>query len=311
MKNPERLILGWDVGGTKSSAVVGTPCGEVRDKILWPSVTERGPEAMLRDFLDAARALRERWGDFAAVGVSIGGPLDPKKGLILSPPHLPGWDRIPLRDRLAAELQLPVVIEHDAAACLLAEHLWGGAQGATHAAYLTAGTGFGAGILIDGRVLRGPTGQTVEIGHIRLADRGPVLYGKAGCVESFCSGTGIALLANELFPEQFPGPTPVAELATRAQAGDPQSREVLEMAGRLTGRVCAMLGDLFSPEVIIIGSLARYLPGWWLEEVRGEFAREVLPHNGSNSRIIASVLGDKLQDLSCIAAYVFAENCPA
>jgi len=305
--NSERLILGWDIGGTKSSAVVCTAAGQVQAKATWPSQTERGPKAMLQDFLDAVTPLRQRFGAFAAVGVSIGGPLDPQHGIILSPPHLPRWDRLPLGDILAAEFKLPVTIEHDAAACLLAEHLWGGAQGATHAAYLTAGTGFGAGILLGGKVVRGPSGQTVEIGHIRLADHGPVLYGKAGSVEAFCSGTGIALLASELFPEQFPQPVPVRELAEKAQAGDAAAREVLLTAGRSTGRVCAMLGDLFSPEVIIVGSLARYLPDWWLQEVREEFAREVLPQNGAHTQIIASVLGDKLQDLSCIAPCVFKE----
>lgn len=261
---------------------------------------------MLRDFLKAAASLQKQHGSFSSAGVSVGGPLDPVNGMILSPPHLPGWDRLPLRDRLSKEMSLPVTIEHDAAACLLAEHLWGGARGAAYAAYLTSGTGFGAGIMIDGRVLRGPRGQTVEIGHVRLSDRGPVLFGKAGCAESFCSGTGIALLAHELYPEQFPEPVPVRELAGKCAQGDEFARDVLLTAARATGRVCAMLGDLFSPEIIIIGSLARYLPEWWLQEIRAEFGREVLPHNGAHCQIISTVLGDRLQDLSCIAPCVFS-----
>ncbi len=310
MSNPKHLFLGWDIGGTKSSAVVGTSEGTILGRASWPSLTGRGPNAMLQDFCDAVGPLQKQFGDFAALGVSVGGPMNTEQGIILSPPHLPGWDNLPLRKILASKFQLPIMIEHDAVACLLAEHLWGGARGATHAIYLTAGTGFGAGILTGGKILRGPSGQTVEIGHIRLANEGPVLHGKAGCIESFCSGTGLALLARELFPKEFPGPVPVKELAKMAQEGNPSARDVLLAGGRWTGRACAMLGDIFSPEVIIIGSLAYYLPDWWLEAVREEFKREVLAQNGSHTKIIPSVLGERLQDLSSIAPCLSAQAAP-
>lgn len=305
MISSDDFILGWDIGGTKSSAVVATESGRILEKKTWPSFAQRGPEAMLQDFLEASGAHGKRFEKFAAVGVSVGGPLDPIKGIILSPPNLPGWNHIPLRDLLHAEFNLPVTIEHDAIACLLAEYLWGGARGTTHAVYLTSGTGFGAGILLDGKPVRGPEGQTSEVGHVRLAERGPEVFGKAGCAESFCSATGLSMLATELFPEHFREPVPARELSMKAQEGDPFAREVLMTGARYTGRVCAMFGDLFSPEVIIVGSLARYLPEWWLEGVRAEFSREVLPQNGGHCRIIPPVLGDSLQDLSCIAPCVF------
>ena len=205
MRNDE-LILGWDVGGTKSAAVVGTVCGEVLARQAWASDAHEGPSRMLAVFLEHARALRGRFASIARVGVSIGGPLNTRTGEILSPPHLPGWDRIPLTAMLRRELGLPVVVEHDAAPCLEAEWLWGAASGATHAAYLTCGTGFGAGVMIDGRILRGPAGQSPEIGHVRVADDGPVMFGKAGCAESFCGGEGLPKLAAMMFPRRFAAP---------------------------------------------------------------------------------------------------------
>jgi len=306
--DPNSTLIGWDVGGTKSTALIGTPDGRVLARDSWPSHTERGPQAMIAEFLERVAPLMRQFPAAAALGVSIGGPLNPGQGIIFSSPHLPGWDNLPLRDILVRELKINVIIEHDAAACLLAEHLWGAAAGLTHAAYITAGTGCGAGILIDGRVLRGPTGQSPEIGHIRMAEEGPLLFGKRGCVESFCSGTGIGLLARELFPEHFPQPVTTRELADLANSGDQPAREVLLTSAKWMGRVCAMLTDLFSMEVIIIGSLARYLPEWWLEKIREEFTREVLPQNGSHTRIIPSGLGDRLQDLSTIAPCVFPEH---
>lgn len=300
--------LGWDIGGTKSAALIVGSEGEVLAKQTWPSQAERGPDAMLEDFLSAVGTFGGDLSSPVAVGVSIGGPLDPVSGRIFSPPHLPGWDDYPLKDRLEDRLQKPVTVEHDAAACLIAEHLWGNASATRHAAYLTAGTGCGAAILHEGRILRGPAGQTTEIGHLRFADDGPEVYGKRGSVESFCSGTGIALLAQEMFPERFPQPVPVKDLVRLAAEGESPAREVLERSARCFGRVCAWLSDLFAPQVIIIGSLATYLPPWWLDAIRAEWIEEALPRHRDQAAIQASALQDRLQDLSSIAACVLADR---
>ena len=303
----ERAILGWDVGGTKSAAVVGTEDGEILARREWASRAHRGPDAMIAEFLPQARELTAECQGVAGVGVSIGGPLNPLEGKVLSPPHLPKWDNVPLVEILRRELDLPVVIEHDAAACLLAEWLWGAARGTTHAIYLTCGTGCGAGVLIDGRVLRGPHGESPEVGHIRLAPDGPVMFGKAGCTESFCSGEGIGKLAGWMFPERFGGATDTKRLAELSAAGDADARAVLIESARRTGQLCALLADTFSPEVIALGSLARYFDGWWLREVVDAFRAEALPANSAHTRILPAALAERLQDLSPVAAWVFRQ----
>lgn len=263
---------------------------------------------MLWDFLSAAESFGDDFRSTSTVGVSIGGPLDPVSGRIFSPPHLPGWDDYPLKRILEEHLGKPVTVEHDAAACLIAEHLWGNARSTRHAAYLTAGTGCGAAILHDGHILRGPAGQTTEIGHLRFADDGPEVYGKRGSVESYCSGTGIALLAHAMFPERFPQPVPVKQLVRLAVGGESAAREVLERSARCFGRVCAWLSDLFAPQVIIIGSLATYLPPWWLDLIRAEWSAETLPRHRESAVITASALQERLQDLSSVAACVLEER---
>ncbi len=303
--DPTKHILGWDVGGTKSAAVVASAGGEVLARREWPSRAERGPDAMTRDFLARAGELLDECPDVAGVGVSIGGPLNPLTGVVLSPPHLPRWDRVPIADLLRRELALPVVVEHDAAACLLAEWLWGAARGTTHAVYLTCGTGCGAGILIGGRILRGPDGQSPEVGHIRLAPDGPVLFGKAGCTESFCSGEGIGKLAGWMFPEHFGPETDTRRLADLSAGGDARAREVLLTSARRTGQLCALLADTFSPQVIVLGSLARYFGPWWRGEIERAFRDEALPANSSHTAIAPAALGERLQDLSAIAAWVY------
>ena len=300
----EALILGWDVGGTKSAAIVASRDGEILSRVQWPSLAERGWEAMLSDFTDHARRLLEKFPGIAGMGVSIGGPLNPLTGVILSPPHLPKWDRVPLVEILQRRFALPVVAEHDAAACLLAEWLWGSARGTTHAVYVTCGTGCGAGILVDGRILRGPRGESPEVGHIRLAPDGPMMFGKAGCTESFCSGEGIAKLAAWMFPERFGAPVPTRRLVELSAGGDDDARAVLVASARRTGQLCALLADTFSPQIIALGSLARYFGPWWVEEVVAAFGAEALPANSTHTRIVPAELGQTLQDLSAIAAWI-------
>ncbi|MBN1553652.1 MAG: ROK family protein [Phycisphaerae bacterium] len=309
MTSPKQdgLILGWDVGGTTSAVVVASRDGAILAREDWASDTQRGPEAMLADFLVHAKRLCGEHPAIDAAGVSIGGPLNAHTGVILSPPHLPGWDHIPLRSRLESELHLPVVVEHDAAACLLAEVLWGAAEGCSHAAYLTCGTGFGAGLLIHGRIVYGPDGQSPELGHVRLSPDGPMMYGKKGCAESFCSGEGVAKLAHWMFPETFAQPTDTKTLHHLASQGNADAQAVLDESAKRTGQACGILADLFAPRVIVLGSLARYFGEIWVRQVREAMAAEALSINAAHTKVVAPRLGDQLQDLSAVAPCVWAE----
>lgn len=308
MGKQDKLILGWDVGGTTCGAVVAARDGKILAREEWLSDTHRGPEAMLGDFLVHAHRLCGEHPAVNAVGVSIGGPLNANTGVILSPPHLPGWDNIPLRDRLQNELKLPVVVEHDAAACLLAEVLWGAAKGCSHAAYLTCGTGFGAGLLVNSEVVYGPDGQSPELGHVRLAPDGPEMYGKCGCAESFCSGEGIAKLAGWMFPESFPELIDTKILNELANQGNEDAKAVLAESARRTGQACSILVDIFAPQVIVLGSLARYFGEAWVRKVHEVMMAEALPINASHTKVVAPELGERLQDLSAVAPCAWAEG---
>jgi glucokinase len=260
---------------------------------------------MIADFVGRAARMRRAFEGVSAVGVSIGGPMNPLTGVVISPPHLPGWEMVPLAERLRKELGMPATVEHDAAACLEAEWLWGAARGAANAAYLTSGTGCGAGIMIAGRIVRGPAGETPEVGHVRLAPDGPEGFGKRGSVESFCSGTGIARLAPYMFPGRWTEPVAAEHLRELADSGDADARAVLEESARRTGQLVAMLADIFAPSVVIMGSLARYLGGEWRRLVEESFRDEALEENSKDTRLVLPELGERLQDLSAAAPVVF------
>jgi glucokinase len=202
----DQLYLGLDIGGTKCAAVLGTGAGEIVDRIEWPSLAHRGHEPMLRELVAHARQLIEQRSRVIAVGASIGGPLDAANGIIYSPPNLPGWDAVPLKAVLERELKLPARIEHDAAACALAEYRWGAGRSASRLVYLTCGTGFGAGLIIDGAIYRGAGGRSVEIGHARYRDDGPIAFGKRGSNEAFCAAEALGRLAAWQFPVRWPAP---------------------------------------------------------------------------------------------------------
>ena len=295
-----QFYLGWDIGGTKSAAIVGTPGGQIVARIPWPSQAQRGPEAMIADFLNAASKLRQDY-PITAVGVAVGGPLNGDQGIVLGPPNLPGWDNIPLRQRLTHALKLPVQVAHDAAACALAEHLWGAARGVNHLAYLTCGTGFGAGLILGGKVYLGAGGLNPEIGHLQLRPDGPVAFGVRGSAEAYCSAQALAGLACWLHPNRFAHqpPTP-ADIAALAAAADPDAVQILLTSAQAVGDICALLSDLLRLEMIVIGSLAAYLGNPWLNQVRSRLAEKSLD-GGCLCRVVPAGLADRLQDCSALA----------
>jgi len=301
------LLLGIDIGGTKSAVLVGTASGEVLERREWPSRAERGPAAMLEDVEQAASELLAKHAGVVAAGVSIGGPLDAVNGIIHSPPNLPGWDAIPLKALLQERLKLPVAVAHDAAACALAETLWGEGRGAARVVYLTCGTGFGAGLVLDGKIYAGARGASPEIGHLRYRDGGPEAYGKAGSYEAYCSGSGLGKLAAWFCPERWGACPPQGpELSALAAGGDADAARILQINATAVGDACALLADLLRPDCILLGSLARYLGGPWLAQVQARFEQESLP--GTLTRIAPASLGERLQDASALAAALDASH---
>jgi glucokinase len=301
--NTDTLCLGIDVGGTKSAVVVGNENGQVFEREEWSSEAQLGPGFFLGELWKRAGNLMRKYPQIKACGVSIGGPLDARKGVIYNPPNLPGWDAIPLKDLVEERLKIPVQVAHDAAACAYAEYLWGTGRGAENLAYLTCGTGFGAGFVFRGRIHTGANGASCEVGHISLRTEGPVSFGKIGTAEAYCSGTGLTLLAAWRFPVRWESSPPSGkELAGLAAQGDDDAREILRLSAAAVGDVSAILADTLGLDVILIGSLARYLGPEWMKAVRRTFDARVLPAVGLSCRLEAAGLGDRLQDCSAIAA---------
>lgn len=195
------MLLAFDIGGTKCAVILGDKNENNGLDIVAKEVllTNKPMYEMIELLFHTAESLLKKnavsMEDLGGIGISCGGPLNSKKGLILSPPNLPGWDNIPIVSLTEERFGKKTILQNDANACATAEWKYGAGKGFSNLIFLTFGTGMGAGLILDGRLYSGISGLAGEVGHLRLAEMGPVGFGKAGSFEGFCSGGGIAQLA--------------------------------------------------------------------------------------------------------------------
>ncbi len=257
------MLMGIDIGGTKCAVVVSDLEGHILKKERFATTT---CEETLANIFAAAERLGAK--EASAIGISCGGPLDEKEGVILSPPNLPGWDNIPIVSMLKEKFGKPCAICNDANAGALAEWKFGAGKGCENLVFMTFGTGLGAGLILNGALYSGTCGMAGEVGHMRLADFGPSGYGKCGSFEGFCSGSGLYELGRGKAREYCqraeipsfikngdPSDFTVAEMAEAARAGDLCAKEVFDICAEMLGRGLSLICDLLNPEKILIGSV--------------------------------------------------------
>ena len=316
--------LGIDIGGTKCAVIAGTEDMKILEKISFPTETRKGPNHAIKLLLDSAFEITSRLGlrGLKAVGISCGGPLDSKKGIVQSPPNLPGWDNIPIVQLFSDRLGVPAYLQNDANACALAEWKFGAGKGTENMIFLTFGTGMGAGIITDGRLYSGTNDLAGEVGHIRLADDGPEAYGKKGSFEGFCSGTGIAIIARKMAAERFLSNQPVSfcesidkvteitakDVASAAENGDSLAIEIFRISGTYLGIGLSLLIDILNPQKIVIGSIyarcRRFLEPSCLEVIK----REALLPASKVCMIVPAALGEEVGDYASLSVAMVSWN---
>jgi glucokinase len=164
------------------------------------------------------------------------------------------------------------------------------------------GTGFGAGLILDGRLYRGTNDTAGEIGHIRVAEDGPLCYGKAGSLEGFCSGTGMAKLAHSMFPSTWSETVNVLDVYSSLRSGSLEARQVFERAGFNLGRAFAMIADLLNPERIVLGGLGMRIGDAFLPKAEEVFQQEALPQTRLACKVVSAQLGEHIGDAASLCA---------
>jgi glucokinase len=309
---------GVDIGGTKTAIVLSADPPAVLERTEFPTLPADGPEPALKSIFAALhRALAAQGPDAAleGIGVSCGSPLDAVAGVIQAPPNLWTWVDVPIVSILQKEFGVPCHLENDANAGAVAEHRFGTGRGTDHMLFLTMGTGFGAGIIANGKLYRGATGMAGEIGHVRLTSSGPIGYHKAGSVEGWVSGGGLAQVAatalhraqrqgrHSALAERFQsnGQVSARDIAEAARAGDPLAKRVIRSTGVRLGRTLAILVDLFNPQRIVIGGLAMRIGEPLLAPARATLAREALPGSVAACQVVPAQLGESIGDAAALA----------
>ena len=316
-------LIGLDIGGTKCAVILGETGSEgtviVLDKVVCSTVENPAPSQMLPLLQSGIEQLLETNGvsekEILALGISCGGPLDSKKGVVLSPPNLPGWDEVEIVRFFENRFSFPVALQKDANACALAEWKFGAGKGTMNMIFLTFGTGMGAGLILDGRLYSGTNDNAGEVGHIRLEPFGPVGYGKSGSFEGFCSGGGIAQLARFKAMEKLQMGQKVAfcesladlsaitalRVAEAAKSGDPLAIEIYELCGSFLGRGLSVLIDILNPECIVIGSIFNRSGSLLIPSMEKALLEEALPLARKVCRIVPAALEEEIGDLASLS----------
>jgi glucokinase len=324
----ENLWAGVDIGGTKTAVVLSSTPPQILSRTEFPTAPELGPEPAIRQIKTALHAMLAAHGaseaTFDAIGVSCGGPLNPKTGVVQAPPNLPTWIEVPIVDILASEFHCRVSLQNDANAGAVAEHRFGAGRGMHNMVFLTLGTGFGAGIIIDDRLYRGANDMAGEIGHVRLTRTGPVGYHKAGSAEGWASGGGMAQIAERVLKaaERSGRKTVLRDglesrratardVGAAALAGDAVAKRIVRASGRKLGEALAILVDILNPECIVLGGLAMRLGELLLGPARESLQKEALKQSVGACIVTPALLGERIGDVAALCIAMEASSIAA
>ena len=313
-------VVGIDIGGTKLATVVADEKANILHKTRRPTLAEKGPDyaiQLLFDMVDESVAgaglTREA---ISAIGVSCGGPLDTKTGVVYSPPNLPGWDALPLKTRLESEFQIRTTLENDANASALAEWRFGGGRGYEIVLYMTMSTGIGGGLVVNGQIYHGANDSAGEVGHQILLPDGPRCgCGQRGCLEALCSGPAIARRAREAVQKE-PTTTILTFAAgdvtaiksehvlAAARDGDALALQLIKETAYYMGWGIANLVNILNPDIVLIGTIAMAAGELLLQPIRDTVTKMAMARPVEAVEIMSAQLGENLGDMAAIALVV-------
>jgi len=291
-----RPVLALDIGGTKLAAGVVDAAGGVHSFLVEPSRPEEGPAAVLPRLFELGRHAVESsgldWQAVGAVGIGCGGPLDAKRGILVAPPHLPGWRDVPVSALAAQAYERPVTLENDATAAAAGEHRWGAGAGVRNMVYLTLSTGVGGGVVIDGSLYRGAHGNGGELGHVTVDWHGRRCRGcgRRGCLEAYVSGTSIAERARE---GGFDYAT-AEDVAAAARDGEPGARAVWNETLEALSCGIVSIVNLFEPELVVLGGGVTRSGGQLIGPVRSAVMQDAMRPTGELVDVVISPFGDRV-----------------
>lgn len=299
-----KAAIGIDIGGTKVSVTLGTEAGKIlaRKEFSTP-LRAKSKEALARidaiitDFLTVARLRKMR---VSGVGVGLPGAVNTQLGKIPRSPNLPGWENLPLKNKIETRFHLPVFLANDANAAACAEKVFGTAKKNSDFVYVTVSTGIGGGIFVNGRLLEGAGFAAGEIGHVPVVSEGNLCgCGRKGCLEAHASGTAIAKTYTWLSGRKVSG---AKEVVQRLARGDRKAKQAFEAAAYHLGTGLAILMNILNPELIVLGGgVFKSAPAFFLKKAAERCKQVAWPEAFRSCKIKKSILRGEAGDLGALS----------
>ena len=281
--------IGVDIGGTKVAIAVVDDNGKIKEQSVILTDLGIAPEAMILKINGEISKVLKGSGvpmkNVAGIGIGAPGPLDSRQGVITCPPNLKTWIDIPIRKLVEQCFPVPVILENDANAAALAEKWIGAAKGNENFIYLTVSTGIGAGIIMDGKLLKGLKGNAGDIGHAVIDPSfGPCSCGQYGCLESIASGTAIAKRGSEIIGKELS----TKEVFGLYKEGHPEIVHYIEEVFRVLGMASVNMINIFDPEKIVIGGGVSKVGNPLFDSIRTYAGQYALNPLGRKTEIVAA-----------------------
>lgn len=321
----ESLVVGVDIGATKILIALVDRRGRPTHPNIQPTRPERGAERVIADVVRCIQktCLPASGGDVVGIGVGVAGQVDPATGIVHNAPNLK-WDEVPLGQRLAEKLGLPVVVLNDVQAATYGECTYGAGRGVDELVGLFIGTGVGGGIVTRGQLVHGASGSAGELGHITIDLHGPLCRcGNRGCLEAFVGGWAIARRAQERVGVDPAGGAALlahvggrlvditsATVARAARDGDVVALAIISEVADALGAGVASIVNALNPALIVIGGgVAAGLPEL-IDRARTAVDERALRSAASTVRIVPATLGASAVSIGA-AAWAGSAIAPA
>jgi glucokinase len=301
--------IGVDMGATTIKAGVVDRNGKILDQTKLNTMADKGPDAVLKQMVLSIRDLLSRRAQSGCLGIGIGSPgVVTGDGVVRYPPNFSKWTEVNVVKNLRKTFRLPIFIENDANAAAMGEAMHGVARKCKDFLFVIWGTGVGGGIILDGKIYRGPHGGAGEVGHVTIDYNGPLCNcGSRGCVESFIGQRYLSRRTREIL-ESMPLGKPrsrISELvggnldeiepviiSRAAEEGDPTAIAILQEAGELLGHALASALNILDLRIVVIGGGLSAAPDFVFSAVEAGLRSRVLMSIKPGVRVLRSTLGN-------------------
>lgn len=304
--------LGIDIGGTNIRLGIVDGKGKVLIRYRIPTLKEQGKNKVITRLLRAIEFIIKKSAcPVKGIGIGCPGPLDNRKGIVLSPPNLPDWKGVHLKKIVERRFRLPVAVENDANLIGLGENWRGAGKNVSSMVLLTLGTGIGSALILGKRLWSGSRGFASEFGHVSIDLNGPRCgCGNRGCIEVYASATAVVRRMKQSLRR---GQVSKAFKSTKdnitasaiylaAKKGDRLSRRIVDETGLYLGAAVANIVNALNPEMIVISGGMAKAGKPLLDKIKEVVRDRALKESARGLKIVAGRLGE---DAGIIGAVKF------